>query len=77
VIDRGLFRRIVREGFGQRRKMLRNALGAFLSERFSGSKPEEILESCGIDGRRRAETLSVAEWAGLADGLARMGKETS
>ncbi len=53
--------RVVRAGFGQKRKQLRNALSAGLHK-----PPQEItalLESAGIDPRRRAETLSLQEWA--------------
>ena len=49
--------------FGQRRKMLRQSLkgvpGAI-----------EAMESLGIDSSRRAETVSVAEFVGLARALA-------
>jgi len=57
------FFQVVRAGFGQRRKQLRNALAHGLQlpvERIS-----EPLARSGIDGRRRAETLSVAEWVAL------------
>jgi 16S rRNA (adenine1518-N6/adenine1519-N6)-dimethyltransferase len=45
--------------FGQRRKMLRASLKSL-----SGAL--EALAACGIDGERRAETLSVAEFVDLA-----------
>jgi 16S rRNA (adenine1518-N6/adenine1519-N6)-dimethyltransferase len=48
--------RIVAAAFGQRRKMLRQALKRI------GFDPG----SCGIDGTRRAETLTVEEFAALA-----------
>ena len=50
--------------FGQRRKMLRQSLKA--------AGGEKLLDRAGIDARRRAETLSVAEFvtlANLAEGL--------
>lgn len=50
---------ITQAAFGQRRKMLRQSL-----------KPvggAELLEATGIDGTRRAETLSVAEFVALAN----------
>ncbi len=46
--------------FGQRRKMLRSSLGALVAN------PAELLAAAGIDGTRRAETLSVHEFARLA-----------
>jgi 16S rRNA (adenine1518-N6/adenine1519-N6)-dimethyltransferase len=52
--------RVTAAAFGQRRKMLRGALKAL------GLQPE----AAGIDGRRRGETLSVAEFCALARALA-------
>jgi 16S rRNA (adenine1518-N6/adenine1519-N6)-dimethyltransferase len=49
---------VTEAAFGQRRKMLRASL-----KRLGG---EALLEAAGIDGRRRAETLSVAEFERLA-----------
>jgi 16S rRNA (adenine1518-N6/adenine1519-N6)-dimethyltransferase len=63
VPDREAFFRVVRAGFGQKRKQLKNALTAGL-----GLPPPEIaaaLARAGVDPRRRAETLSLAEWAAL------------
>jgi 16S rRNA (adenine1518-N6/adenine1519-N6)-dimethyltransferase len=58
--------RVVRAAFGQRRKTLRNAL-----ER-GGWAAGTVQEACareGIDGGRRGETLSLAEFARLSDAL--------
>ena len=52
---------LVRAGFAQRRKMLRGALRSEL-----GTQVESVLESAGIDGRARAETLTLDQWATLA-----------
>ena len=52
---------LVRAGFGQRRKMLRGALRAAL-----GDDVEHLLELANIDGRARAETLTLEQWAALA-----------
>ncbi len=49
---------LVRAGFGQRRKMLRRSLSAFLSE-------QQISEA-KVDPTKRAEALSLEEWARLA-----------
>jgi 16S rRNA (adenine1518-N6/adenine1519-N6)-dimethyltransferase len=54
---------LVRAGFAQRRKQLHNALIHGLplpAERITPS-----LVKAGIDGRRRAETLQLAEWVTL------------
>ncbi len=52
---------LVRAGFGQRRKMLRGALKAEL-----GAEVESVLGAAGIDGRARAETLTLDQWAAIA-----------
>lgn len=52
---------LVRAGFGQRRKMLRRALRSELGDDVDG-----VLATAGIDGRRRAETLGLPEWAEIA-----------
>ena len=53
--------RLVRAGFGQRRKMLRRSLRAELGDGVDG-----ILERAGVDPRVRAESLDVEEWAAVA-----------
>lgn len=64
VKDRKLFFRLVKMGFGQRRKVFTNAMK-------SGGIPQDdipvILESAGIDGKRRGETFSMEEYARIAD----------
>jgi len=65
------FFRVVQAGFGQRRKQLRNALAHGL-----GRPVGEVvaaLKRAGIDPRRRAETLSMIEWAALWQELAVVG----
>jgi 16S rRNA (adenine1518-N6/adenine1519-N6)-dimethyltransferase len=60
VEDVDRFFEIVRAGFAQRRKQLRNSLAQGL-----GMRPKvvaEALSHCGIDPTRRAQTLSVEEW---------------
>ncbi|MGK7294828.1 MAG: 16S rRNA (adenine(1518)-N(6)/adenine(1519)-N(6))-dimethyltransferase RsmA [Candidatus Wenzhouxiangella sp. M2_3B_020] len=54
--------RVVRQAFSQRRKTLRNALRGLL-------EPEQ-LETAGIHPTRRAETVSLDEFARLADAVA-------
>ena len=56
------FERVVKAAFGQRRKMLRNALrSAFASERVAAAA------AAGFDLERRAERLTLIEFAWLAD----------
>ncbi|MBU0491347.1 MAG: ribosomal RNA small subunit methyltransferase A [Chloroflexi bacterium] len=58
---------VVRAGFAQRRKQLRNALAAGLAR--PGPAIDAALAGAGIDGRRRAETLTLAEWDRLSAAL--------
>jgi 16S rRNA (adenine1518-N6/adenine1519-N6)-dimethyltransferase len=55
---------VVRAGFGQKRKQLKNALGEGLH--ISTEAAGVLIEGAGIDPRRRAETLTLEEWAALA-----------
>ncbi len=61
------FFRVVRAGFGQKRKTLRNALSAGLG--LPPAQVAEVLAQAGVDPRRRAETLSLAEWVEIAASL--------
>ncbi len=65
--DEGMFFKTVKAAFSQRRKTLLNCLTA----NFSKSKEEltAIMESVGIDPRRRGETLSLEEFKTLSDML--------
>jgi 16S rRNA (adenine1518-N6/adenine1519-N6)-dimethyltransferase len=66
-VDVGRFFQVARAGFAQSRKQLHNSLTHNL-----GLPAEQVaagLEAAGIDGRRRAETLSVQEWVGLSNAL--------
>lgn len=51
------FARLVRAGFGQRRKMLRRSISGFLSE--------SQIADAGIDPTARGETLDLHGWAAL------------
>ena len=64
VTDVPLFFRVARAGFSAPRKQLRNALANGL--RIEPAVAEEMLASADVDPKRRAESLSVAEWARLA-----------
>jgi 16S rRNA (adenine1518-N6/adenine1519-N6)-dimethyltransferase len=66
IDDAALFR-VVRAGFSQKRKMLRNSLSAGLS--LPPARVEEALRAAGIEPSRRAETLSLEEWAVAAGRL--------
>ncbi len=66
VQNEDFFFRVVKAAFSQRRKTLRNALKQL---ELSHEKTESVFERTGIDLRRRAETLSVKDFARLADFL--------
>jgi 16S rRNA (adenine1518-N6/adenine1519-N6)-dimethyltransferase len=59
-----MLERVTEAAFGQRRKMLRQSLKGL-----PGAL--EALETLGIDPQRRAETLSVEEFVGVARALTR------
>jgi len=54
---------LVKAGFSQKRKTLRNALAGGM--RWERSFAANILQTAGIDPMRRAETLSLEEWGNL------------
>jgi 16S rRNA (adenine1518-N6/adenine1519-N6)-dimethyltransferase len=55
-----LFFKLIKAGFSQKRKTLRNSLSAGLP--MPPSEAEDLLKKAGIDPQRRAETLSIEEW---------------
>jgi 16S rRNA (adenine1518-N6/adenine1519-N6)-dimethyltransferase len=67
VTDAGLFERLVQAVFTRRRKTLANALLAL--PRAAQVTPATALRIADLDGRRRPETLTVAEFVRLADAL--------
>ena len=54
---------LIKAGFSQKRKTLRNALSGGL--RIAPSESEQILSAAGIFPQRRAETLNLEEWGNL------------
>jgi 16S rRNA (adenine1518-N6/adenine1519-N6)-dimethyltransferase len=69
VQDEGWLFRVIRGGFGQRRKTLVNALAAAFQHRVEPHVLRQILATVGIDAGRRGETLTLLEYARLADAL--------
>jgi len=57
------FFRLAKAGFSQKRKTLRNALSGGLG--CKAEQASQLLQATGIDPQRRAETLTIDEWAGL------------
>ncbi len=62
-----IFFKLIKAGFAQKRKTLRNSLSAGLH--VSTKDSEALLTSAGIDFMRRAETLSIDEWKKLCEVL--------
>ena len=58
------FFRLIKAGFSQKRKTLRNSLSSGLH--ISPAQAAGLLTRAGIDPQRRAETLSIEEWERLS-----------
>ena len=56
---------LMKAGFAQKRKMLRNALAGGLH--MSPGEASSLLQQAGIDPQRRAETLDLKEWERLTN----------
>ena len=69
VADEAKFFALVRAAFAQRRKTIRNNLKAAATRLEFRSPVESALEAASIDPRRRAETLSLVEFAELCKQL--------
>lgn len=69
VTDEKMFFRVVKAAFGQRRKTLANALkgGGFPKEKINPA-----MEQANIELNRRGETLSLTEFASLADAFGKL-----
>ena len=66
--------RVVRAGFSQPRKQLRNSLGAGLA--LDRASVAEALLKAGIDPRKRAERVRLEDWEQIAKALRQVGLET-
>jgi 16S rRNA (adenine1518-N6/adenine1519-N6)-dimethyltransferase len=68
VINEARFRQLVKSSFAQRRKTLSNSIASdkALAETY---ELDAALVTAGIDGKRRAETLSVEEFAAIERAL--------
>lgn len=61
------FFKLIKAGFSQKRKTLRNSLSSGLH--IPPAEAAEFLTRAGIDPQRRAETLSIEEWERLAENM--------
>ena len=69
VDELDIFQKLVTQAFSQRRKTLRNTLKPMISA--------DQMEALGIDPKRRAETLSLEEFACLANAVSANNKHSS
>ncbi|MBM7557223.1 16S rRNA (adenine(1518)-N(6)/adenine(1519)-N(6))-dimethyltransferase RsmA [Halanaerobacter jeridensis] len=67
VVSEEFFFKIVNAGFQQRRKTIRNSLSKAANINLSRDLVDEALESVAIDSRRRAEKLSLEQFATLSN----------
>ena len=68
VKDEKVFFKVVRGSFAQRRKTLVNGLSSVFGN-LGKDRLAEILESCGFPANVRGETLSIPEFARIADAI--------
>ncbi|WP_249872221.1 16S rRNA (adenine(1518)-N(6)/adenine(1519)-N(6))-dimethyltransferase RsmA [Oceanobacillus saliphilus] len=67
VENEDFFFKLVQASFAQRRKTLRNNLFSYFKEQYTKDNINEVLETIGMDGTRRGESLDMAEFALLAN----------
>lgn len=75
ILDEGLFFRVVRAAFAQRRKTLLNALASGLG----GMSKEELtglLAKCGLSPTVRGETLDISTFAAVSNAIFKRNKES-
>ena len=68
AVDELFFFKVIKSGFGNRRKTLKNALSAS-DLNIDSNTATMVLEKSGIDPIRRAETLTVEEFVRLSNTL--------
>ena len=72
VTEEKMFFRVVKASFAQRRKTLSNSLKV---TGYGADVIKEVLAMTGIDGQRRGETLSLQEFADLANAFTKLKNE--
>lgn len=71
VDDKRLFHNVVRASFAKRRKTLLNSL-SFSDLGLDKDQINKILKSCHIDPKRRGESLTIEEFAAIANSISRI-----
>ncbi|MEI3604559.1 16S rRNA (adenine(1518)-N(6)/adenine(1519)-N(6))-dimethyltransferase RsmA [Pseudogracilibacillus sp. SE30717A] len=69
VSNEDLFFSIVKASFRHRRKTLKNNLVSYFKETYTSEQINNVLQTVQIDGKRRGESLTIQEFALLANGL--------
>ena len=69
-VEPKLFFRVVRAGFGEKRKTLRNSLSNGLH--LTKTVTEQLLQKSDVAAERRAETLSLVEWHKIVKGYEKL-----
>ena len=70
TLDEATFFRVVKASFAMRRKTLQNGLASGFPE-LGKSGAGEIIEACGLPATVRGETLSIAQFANIANAIVR------
>ena len=70
ILDEAVFFRAVRASFAMRRKKLQNGLASGFPE-LGKAGAGEVIAACGFDENVRGETLSIAQFAALANEIVR------
>lgn len=70
ITDQDVFFRTVRAGFAMRRKKLSNGLASGFPE-LGKAGAAEVIAAAGFDANVRGETLSIPEFAGIANEIVR------
>ena len=73
ILDEDVFFRTVKASFAMRRKKLTNGLASGFPE-LGKNGAAEVIEACGMDVNVRGETLSIEEFARIANEIARRRK---
>lgn len=69
VRDETFFFEVVRASFTHRRKTLRNNLQAYFKGKLTKEDLGQVFIDANIDGSRRGESLTITEFANVANGL--------
>lgn len=67
IIDKAMFFRVVKAAFAQRRKTMRNCMNAAFGDKLTKEQMENCMIYAGIDPSARGETLSISQFAKLAE----------